>query len=106
MTFVGKKLLLRYESGLEVVAEYKSATEMTWHAMTGPSKGNKGNETIYAAEVEPSVFFINWLEKDKATSVSNIVNLKRFRVTAFVTFDSPQGRQSFFDAGTITDVRR
>lgn len=106
MTFVGKRVSLRYESGLEVVAEYKSSTEMAWEALTGPSKGTKGNETIFAAEVAPNVFFISWLEKDKGTSVSNVIDLKNLRVTGFVTFDTPQGRQSFFDKGTITELPR
>jgi len=106
MTFIGKRVSLRYESGLEVVADYRSSSEMTWEALTGPSKGTKGTETIYAAEVAPSVFFINWLEKDKEISVSNVLDLQTFRVTAFVTFGSPQGRQSFFDKGTIVELQR
>lgn len=106
MTFVGKRVSLRYESGLEVVADYKSATEMAWEALTGPSKGSKGTETIFAAEVAPNVFFISWLEKDKGISVSNVLDLRNLRVTGFVTFDSPQGRQSFFDKGTVAELRR
>ena len=106
MTFIGKRVSLRYESGLEVVADYKSPTEMAWEALTGPGKGTRGTETIYAAEVAPSVFFISWLEKDKGISVSNVLDLKNLRVTGFVTFDSPQGRQSFFDKGTVTELQR
>ena len=106
MSFVGKRVSLRYESGFEVVADYKSSTEMTWEALTGPSKETKGTETIFAAEVAPNVFFISWLEKDKGVSVSTVLDLKNLRVTGFVTLDSPQGRQSFFDKGTVTELRR
>jgi phenolic acid decarboxylase len=104
MTFIGKKFLLRYESGLEVVADYKSSTEMTWKALTGPSKGTTGTETIYTAEVAPNIFFISWLEAGKGISVSNVVDFNNFRVTAFVTFDSPNERQAALDQGTITEI--
>ncbi|MGH9324887.1 MAG: MoaF-related domain-containing protein, partial [Vicinamibacteria bacterium] len=62
MSFVGKTLVLRYESGLEVKARYKSATELEWEALAGPAKGRKGTETIASVPVAPDVFFISWLE--------------------------------------------
>jgi len=103
MAFIGKKILLRYESGLDVVAEYKTATEMTWKAMSGAAKGSSSTEEIYAAEVAPDVFFISWLEKEKGISVSNVIDFANKKVTAFVTFESAQGRQSFFDKGTVVE---
>jgi hypothetical protein len=103
MNFVGRKFIIRYESGLEVKADYKSATELIWEALTGPSKGTSGSETIYASEVAPDVFFINWLE-NKGISVSNVLDLNNSRMTAFVTYDTGDGRQSFFDKGVITEI--
>jgi phenolic acid decarboxylase len=103
MNFVGRKFIIRYESGLEVKAHYKSATELTWEAVTGPSKGTSGFETTYASEVAPGVFFINWPE-NKGISVSNVLDLNNSRMTAFVTFDTEDGRRSFFDKGVITEI--
>jgi phenolic acid decarboxylase len=103
MNFVGRKIIIRYESGLEVKAHYKSAAELTWEALTGPSKGASGDETIYASEVAPNIFFISWLE-NKGISVSNVLDLNNSRMTAFVTFDSGNGRQSFFDKGVIEEI--
>jgi phenolic acid decarboxylase len=103
MNFVGKKIIIRYESGLEVKAHYKSATELTWEAPTGPSKVTSGNETIYSSEVAPNVFFISWLENN-GVSVSNVLDLNDRRMTAFVTFDAGKGRQSFFDEGVVEEV--
>jgi len=103
MNFVGRKIIIRYESGLEVEAHYKSGAEFTWEALTGPSKGMSGNETIYASEVAPNVFFISWLEHT-GISVSNVLNLNNSRMTAFVTFDTENGRQSLFDKGIIEEV--
>jgi phenolic acid decarboxylase len=103
MNFIGNEIIIRYESGLEVKAHYKSATEFTWEAMSGPSKGTSGSETIYASEVAPNVFFISWLE-GSGVSVSNVLDLNNYRMTAFVTFDSGNGRQSFFDKGVVTEI--
>jgi phenolic acid decarboxylase len=103
MNFIGRKILIRYESGLEVKAHYRSAAELDWEALTGPSKGTSGSETIYASEVAPDIFFISWLE-NKGISVSNVLDLKNSRITAFVTFDTGDGRQCFFDKGVITEI--
>jgi phenolic acid decarboxylase len=103
MNFIGRKIIIRYESGLEVKAHYKSATELTWEALTGPSKWTSGNETIYSSEVAPNVFFINWLENN-GISVSNVLDLNNRRMTAFVTFDAGKGRQSFFDKGVVEEI--
>jgi phenolic acid decarboxylase len=105
MNFVGRKFIIRYESGLEVKAHYKSATELSWEALTGPSKGESGDETIYSSEVAPNIFFISWLEK-KGISVSNVLDLNDSIVTAFVTFDTGGGRQSFFDKGVVAEIDR
>jgi phenolic acid decarboxylase len=103
MNFIGRKVIVRYESGLEVKAHYQSATELTWEALTGPSKGTSGSETIHASEVAPNVFFISWLENN-GVSVSNVLDLNNSRMTAFVTFDAGNGRQSFFDKGVIEEI--
>src|SRR5215510_662335 len=103
MNFVGKKIIIRYESGLEVKAHYKSATEFTWEALSGPSIGKSGDETIYSSEVALNVFFISWLENN-GVSVSNVLDLNKYRMTAFVTFEAGKGRQSFFDKGVVEEI--
>lgn len=103
MNFIGKKIIIRYESGLEVKANYKGATELAWEALTGPSKGTSGDETIYSSEVAPNVFFISWLENN-GVSVSNVLDLNNRRMTAFVTFDAGKGRRSFFDKGVVEEI--
>jgi phenolic acid decarboxylase len=103
MNFIGKRIIIRYESGLEVKAHYKSGAELNWEALTGPSKGASGNETIYSSEVAPNVFFISWLENN-GVSVSNVLDLNDRRMTAFVTFDAGEGRRSFFDKGVVEEI--
>ena len=102
MNLIGKKLLFNYESGLQVIGHYSTQTEVSWEALTGPSKGSTGTESVQTAEVAPNIFFVNWIEKS-GTTVSQVLDLDKLIVTAFVTFDTPQGRQSMFDKGTLTE---
>lgn len=102
MNLIGKKLLFHYDSGLQVIGHYSTPTEVSWEALTGPAKGSKGTEAVHMAEVAPNVFFVNWLEKS-GTTVSQVLDLTKLLATAFVTFDTPEGRQSMFDTGSLTE---
>ena len=102
MNLIGKKLLFQYKSGLQVIGDYSTLNEVSWEALTGPSKGSKGTESVHTAEVAPNIFFVSWIEKP-GTTVSQVLDLDKLVVTAFVTFDTPQGRQSMFDTGTLTE---
>ena len=103
MAFVGKRFLFRYESGLEVVGHYKSPTALDWEARTGPAKGTRGSERIHAVEVAPGIFFVSWLE-EKGTTVSQVLDLNKSQVTAFVTFDTGTARQGLLDRGTLREL--
>ena len=101
MKLIGKKLLFNYESGLQIIGHYSTPTEVSWEALTGPTKGSKGTESVHTAEVATNIFFVSGVEKS-GTTVSHVLDLDRLAVTGFVTFDTPQGRQSMFDKGTLT----
>jgi phenolic acid decarboxylase len=102
MKLLGKKLQFDYESGLQVLGYYSGLTEVTWEALTGPAKGSTGTESVNLAEIAPDIFFVNWVEKS-GTTVSQVLDLERSIATVFVTFDTPTGRQSMFDKGTLTE---
>jgi homoserine O-acetyltransferase len=103
MELVGKRLRLRYDSGLEVIGHYRSDTHLDWEGLSGPARGTKGSETMHLAQVAPHVFFASWLEKGGA-SVSQVLDLERMQVTSFVTYETDKGRQGTFDRGTITEL--
>lgn len=103
MSLIGKKLLLRYESGLQVEGHYASPTEVRWKAVTGPAEGKTGTEKTRIVEVAPEVFFVSWLEAS-GTTVSQVLDLNRRTVTAFVTFDAGGGRQALHDSGSVTEL--
>lgn len=102
MKLLGKKLLFHSESGLQVIGHYSNQTEVSWEALTGPAKGSEGKESVDMAEIAPDIFFVNWVE-ESGTTVSQVLDLDKLVVTAFVTFDTPQGRQRMFDKGTLTE---
>ncbi|MGH8494599.1 MAG: phenolic acid decarboxylase [Gammaproteobacteria bacterium] len=104
MHFVGRKLLFSYESGLRVMGHYKSATELDWKALSGPSAGSSGSETIYAVETSPKVFFISWVE-EAGTTVSQVLDFKTSRVRAFVTYRTAERRQGMLDKGTFAEEK-
>ena len=103
MGLFGKRFLFKYESGLQVVGEYSSPSVVSWEALSGPAKGSRGRESASIAEVYPNLFFVNWVETS-GTTVSQALDLENMIVTAFVTFDTPQGRQSMFDKGTLAEL--
>ena len=102
--YAGRTIHIRYESGLEVEARYDSPTRMSWRALRGPAEGQSGTETIHAAEIAPSVFFISWVEREKGFTVSNVVDFPRRRITAFVTWDEGNGREASLDTGTFEEI--
>jgi hypothetical protein len=105
MRFEGKKILLRYENGLEIRGDYSSATELKWEALSGPAKGETGIESIQAVQIAPDIFFINWLEKSGIT-VSQVLDFSRSTVSAFITYNSGSSRKSTLEKGTFTEVQQ
>jgi len=103
LSFVGKSVVIRYESGLELQAHYESDTRMTWTALSGPQEGQQGTESISAEEVAPGVFFISWVEENGVT-VSNVLNFHSHRAFAFVTFDVGGARRSAVEKGVFHEV--
>ena len=103
MKFVGKKILLHYENGLEIIGDYTSPTEISWEALSGPAKGMKGTEKIQALEVASDIFFINWLEAS-GTTVSQILDFNNSTMVAFTTYDSDKGRQKTLGKGTFSEM--
>jgi len=103
MKFVGKKILLHYDNGLEIIGDYKSPNEISWEALSGPAKGMKGNENIQALEVASDIFFINWLE-ESGTTVSQILDFNNSTMVAFTTYDSDKGRQQTLGKGTFSEM--
>jgi phenolic acid decarboxylase len=105
MRFVGKKILLHYDNGPEIVGNYTSPSEVNWEALSGPAKGMKGTERIQAVEVASDIYFINWLESS-GTSVSQILDFNNSTMVAYTTYDSDKGRQQTLGKGTFSEMSK
>jgi hypothetical protein len=100
MSPFGKRVRITYPSGLEVEAEYVSPEKVRWKAVAGPPAGTTGENAMHSAEVAPGVFFLNWIE-DNGLAVSQVLELSASTIMTFVTFDTPDGRSSSFQQGTV-----
>jgi phenolic acid decarboxylase len=99
----GKRLRIRYDSGIELEAEYPGSNELTWKALAGPAAGSEGREVYEWHEAAPGVFFVSWLERT-GTTVSQVLDLPRGQVVAYITFETPNGRQAVFMQGSVNDA--
>ena len=102
-SFVGKRYLFHYNSGLQVEAYYASDQQLQWKALTGANAGTSGTERIYTITLAPHLYFISWVESN-GTTVSNVVDLSKMRVAAFVTFQGATARQAVTDEGSIHEI--
>ena len=100
MTLTGMKLRYRYESGLDVSARFDAADRMTWRASSGPAAGRSDTESIQVATVGEDIHFVCWVERSGVT-VSQVIDLTARRIVSFVTYDTPDGRRSVLDRGSI-----
>ncbi|HXH21221.1 MAG TPA: MoaF N-terminal domain-containing protein [Dehalococcoidia bacterium] len=99
----GKRLHIRYDGGIELLAEYGGSNELAWKALAGPAAGAQGREVYEWYEAAPGVFFVAWLERT-GTTVSQILDLQRGEVAAYVTFETPGGRQAVFMRGSVREA--
>lgn len=101
MSLIGKTLLYRYESGVEIVGRFESEGVLAWEALSGPAAGQSGVEQIFAAEVAPGIHHVAWLEQNSGTSISQVLDLNANAVTAFISWSVPEGRQAHFGRGAL-----
>jgi len=103
LQFVGKRYILRYSSGMEIAAHYRSERELTWEALAGPAKGSSGSEQFDACELKPGVFFVNWIEQG-GTTVRQVLDLGSATVHSYVTLETQAGRRGQLSEGTLEEV--
>lgn len=103
MSYVGRTFLYAYEeSGVRIIGRFTTETTLVWEAVEGPAKGKAGIETVDAVPVGDALYFVSWIEEG-GTAVSQVLDLEDMRVTAFISFDTPGGRQGQVTGGVLTD---
>ncbi len=103
-TIADRTFIYRYESGVVISGRFVGEREIHWEGLQGPAAGSEGSAAIKATQVAPGVWFVSWLEEGSDDAVSQTLNLHTMRVASFVTWSSPEGRQSNFDQGTLEEA--
>lgn len=93
-----------YESGVEIKGRFEGETRIHWEGLKGPAAGSTGSAPISAVETAPGVWFVSWVESGSDFTVSQVLNLDNKTVTSFVTWPTPDGRQSNLDRGALTET--
>lgn len=92
---IGKKAVLTYPD-FTAYMTYTSATSLHWKTIQKDGQVAEGDEVINYKKISNGIFFLNWIEKDGFT-VSQIVDVQKGEVSAFLSFDdkeSEQGKRS------------
>ena len=91
LELIGKTLLLKYSTGMMAEVSYVSPTAVHWVTLENGQATGEGDEAMDYQRLSGYQFFLSWIEAD-GTSVSQVVDLKGFTVTAFLTFADENGR--------------
>lgn len=91
LELIGKTLLLKYSTGMMAEVSYVSPTAVHWATFENGEATGEGDEELTYRRLNGYQFFLSWIEAD-GSSVSQVVDLKGFTVTAFLTFADENGR--------------
>lgn len=99
-TLVGKTARITYPD-FNAEVQYLNDSTVHWKAVDQTGKTNEGTEHISYKQLNPHLYFLNWIEKDGLT-VSQVINTKDGEVDAFLSYKddkSPAGRAAQFVKG-------
>lgn len=89
-SLIGKEAVLKYPT-LTAQVKYISATELHWKTTDAEGNTAEGTEKISYKQLNDYLFFLNWIEQD-GTTVSQVIDLKDNKVTAYLSFSDENGR--------------
>lgn len=104
----GKKLDVKYETGFHFIMEYIKEGKLKWTSVGEVEDGGPSEEveSYQVKEIGDEEYFVNWVEEGGLT-VSQVLNLKEGKVTAFLTWsdDSARGgRGTLLQSGEVTII--
>ncbi|MBF1410592.1 MAG: hypothetical protein HXN34_00970 [Prevotella histicola] len=87
---IGHKATLSYP-GLTANVKYLNDSTIYWK--TTDKKDSVAEETnrMVMKKIDGTKFFVNWIEKD-GTTVSQVIDVEKKTVEAFLTFDDAKGK--------------
>lgn len=91
ITLIGHKALLSYP-GLTANVKYLNDSTIYWKTTDEKGSVAEGTNRMVMKKIDGTKFFVSRIEKD-GTTVSQIINLEKKTVEAFLTFDDAKGKR-------------
>lgn len=91
ITLIGHKALLSYP-GLTANVKYLNDSTIYWKTTDEKGSVAEGTNRMVVKKIDDTKFFVSWIEKD-GTTVSQIIDLEKKTVEAFLTFDDAKGKR-------------
>ena len=91
ITLIGHKALLSYP-GLTANVKYLNDSTIYWKTTDEKGSVAEGTNRMVVKKIDGTKFFVSWIEKD-GTTVSQVIDLEKKTVEAFLTFDDAKGKR-------------
>ncbi len=91
ITLIGHMATLSYP-GLTANVKYLNDSTIYWKTTDEKDSVAEGTNRMVVKKIDGTKFFVNWIEKD-GTTVSQVIDLEKKTVEAFLTFDDAKGKR-------------
>ncbi len=91
ITLIGHMATLSYP-GLTANVKYLNDSTIYWKTTDEKDSVAEGTNRMVVKKIDDTKFFVSWIEKD-GTTVSQIIDLEKKTVEAFLTFDDAKGKR-------------
>lgn len=91
ITLIGHKALLSYP-GLTANVKYLNDSTIYWKTTDEKGSVAEGTNRMVVKKIDGTKFFVSRIEKD-GTTVSQVIDLEKKTVEAFLTFDDAKGKR-------------
>ena len=91
ITLIGHMATLSYP-GLTANVKYLNDSTIYWKTTDEKDSVAEGTNRMVMKKIDGTKFFVSWIEKD-GTTVSQIIDLEKKTVEAFLTFDDAKGKR-------------
>ncbi len=91
ITLIGHRATLSYP-GLTANVKYLNDSTIYWKTTDEKDSVAEGTNRMVMKKIDGTKFFVSWIEKD-GTTVSQIIDVEKKTVEAFLTFDDAKGKR-------------
>lgn len=91
ITLIGHMATLSYP-GLTANVKYLNDSTIYWKTTDEKDCVAEGTNRMVMKKIDGTKFFVSWIEKD-GTTVSQVIDLEKKTVEAFLTFDDAKGKR-------------